>query len=91
MGTISIRFEDDFLHDMEKTMKNNRYSTKAEFIREAIREKMKDLEKEAALMRLEKVYGAGKKKGRKITDEMIHKAGDEAVKEIAKKLKVDLD
>jgi len=86
-----VRFEEGFLHDMEKVMKNNRYSTKTEFIREAVRDKIKDLEKEAALMRVEKMYGAGAKKGRKITDEMIHKAGEEAGREIAAKLGIKLE
>jgi Arc/MetJ-type ribon-helix-helix transcriptional regulator len=88
METISVRFEENFVHDMEKVMKGHRYATKTEFIREAVREKIKDLEKEEALLRLQKVYGAGAKKGRKITNEQIHKAGEEAFKEIAKKLGV---
>ncbi len=90
METISVRFEEDFVYDMEKVMKEHRYSTKTEFIREAVRDKIKDLEKEEALMRLEKAYGAGLAKGRKITDRDIHNAGEEAVREIAKKLGVEL-
>lgn len=46
--------------------------------------------KKAALQRLELAYGAGVKKGRKITDEDIHRAGEEAMKEIAKKFNVGL-
>ncbi len=88
METISVRFEDSFIHDMEKIMKEHRYSTKAEFIREAIREKMKDLETQEALFRLEHAYGAGSKKDRKITDEQIHEVREQAVREIAKKLGV---
>lgn len=91
METLSVRYEDDFIQDMEKVMKENRYATKAEFIREAIRDKMKDLETKAALMRLEAAYGAGKKKGRNITDEQIHKAKDEAFEELARKMGVSLD
>ena len=65
-------------------MKANRYSTKAEFIREAIRDKMSDLENKAALQRLEKVYGTGK--NRKITKKDINKAGEKAIKDISRKL-----
>ncbi len=90
MATISIRFEDDFIDDIERVMKGHNYSTKAEFIREAIRDKIKDLEKDKALQRLREAYGAGVKKGRKISDEDIHKAGEEAVKEIAQGLGVNL-
>lgn len=88
MDAISLKLDEDFSKDMEKIMKKHRYTTKTEFIREAIRDKIVDLEKQEALLRLEKVYGAGAKKGRTITDEDIHRAGEEAVRELAKKLGV---
>ncbi len=91
METISVKFEADFAEELEKVMKKNRYVTKTEFIREAVRDKMNELETKKALRRLELAYGAGKKKGRSITQEDIHRAGDEAVREIAKKLGVKLD
>lgn len=91
METISVRYEKSFIKAMEKIMKAFRYATKAEFIREAIRDKMRDLETRAALMRLEKAYGAGAYKKRKITDKDVHRAGEEAFEEIAKKLGVKLD
>ena len=91
MESVSLKLEDKFSQDIEKTMKRHRYTTKTEFIREAIRDKIRDLEKEEALLRLEKAYGAGAKKGRQITDEKLHRAGEEAVREIAKKLNVNLD
>lgn len=83
MEPITVRFEDSFLHDIEKVMKKHRYATKTEFIREAIREKIKELEKEEALARVRKLYGASK---RKTTDEELHKAGEKAVKEIEEEL-----
>lgn len=88
MEAVSLKLEDSFLDDIEETMKKHRYTTKTEFIREAIRDKIKELEKEEALFRLEKAYGAGLKKGRKITDGKIHKAGEEAFRELEKELKV---
>lgn len=80
--TISIRFEDTFLHDIETVMKEHRYSTKAEFIREAVRDKVKDLETEEALMRLEKLSGSSK---RVTTKEQMRKAKKEAFEELARK------
>ena len=64
MEIVSIKFEGSFLRTIEKAMKRYNYATKAEFVREAIRDKIKDLEKEEALIRLEKTYGAGANKGR---------------------------
>ena len=84
MEIVSVKFEEEFLKDIEKIMKKHRYATKAEFIRESIREKMKALEKEEALARVRRIYGASK---RKTTDEQLHKAGEEAFEELEKELK----
>lgn len=60
METISLKLEKTFLRDMEKTMKNHRYSTKTEFIREAIRDKLTNLEKEDMIQKLVKLKGSEK-------------------------------
>lgn len=84
MEAVSLKLEDTFLRDIERTMRRHRYTTKTEFIREAIRDKIIDLEKEEALLRARKLYGASK---RKTTDEQLHKAGEKAFKELEKELK----
>lgn len=65
-------------------MKKNRYTTKTEFIREAVRDKIRDLEKEELLYKVKKLYGSSKKK---TTDEELHRAGERAFKELEKELK----
>lgn len=84
MEAVSLKLEDAFLRDIKKSMKKHRYTTKTEFIREAIRDKIRDLEKEEALLRVEKLYGASK---RKTTDKELHKAGEKAFLELEKELK----
>ena len=84
MQAVSLKLENEFLRDIEKVMKKHRYTTKTEFIREAIRDKIKDLEKEKALMRLEKAYGASK---RKTTQAQLEKAKEKAFEDIAKQFK----
>lgn len=84
MEAVSLKLEDTFLKDIEKSMKKHRYTTKTEFIREAIRDKIRDLEKEEALLRLKRLYGASK---RKTTDDELHKAGEKAFEELEKELK----
>ena len=84
MEAVSLKLDDEFLHDIEKTMKKHRYTTKTEFIREAIRDKLKDLEKEELILRAKKLYGASK---RKTTDAQLHKAREEAFKELDRELK----
>ena len=81
MEAVSLKLEDHFLQDIEKTMKKYRYTTKTEFIREAIRDKIKDLEKEEVLMRLHKLHGSSK---RKTTDKQRREAGERAFKELEK-------
>tara|TARA_Y100000310_G_C20701621_1_gene830487 strand:- start:17 stop:295 length:279 start_codon:yes stop_codon:yes gene_type:complete len=89
MTTISIRFENRFLNDINKAMKSNRYSTKAEFIREAVRDKIDELEKKEALKRLEKSYGAGVSK-HKTTHSKLRKAKELAFKDLEEKFKQGL-
>jgi len=84
MEALSLKLEKTFLNDIEKVMRKHRYTTKTEFIREAIRDKIRDLEKEELLLRAKKIYGASKKK---TTDEELHKAGEKAFEELEKELR----
>ncbi len=79
MEAISLKLEETFLKDIEDVMKKHRYTTKTEFIREAIRDKIKELEKEDLLLKARKLYSASK---RKTTDEDLHKAREKAFKEL---------
>ena len=69
-------------------MKRYRYTTKTEFIREAIRDKIDDLETKAALKRLDEFYGASK---RKTTDEDLHRAREKVAREMAREMGIKLE
>ncbi len=71
MENVCVKFEENFLWDIERTMKNHRYSTKTEFIRETVREKVNELKKEELLRRAARMRGVSKLK---TTDEELHKA-----------------
>ncbi len=88
MEAISIKFEEEFLKTLEEVMKKHHYATKAEFIREAIREKFLNLEKQEQMMKVLKLYGAGKR--RQITDQELHKTREKVAREMAKELGVEL-
>jgi len=79
MEPITVKFDDDFIKDMEKIMGKHRYATKAEFIREAIRGKIKELEKEEELARVRRLYGASL---RKTTDVELQKVREEVSEEL---------
>ncbi len=49
MEQVCIRIEEGFLNAIERIMKKNRYATMTEFVREAIREKMRNLEEREIL------------------------------------------
>ena len=81
METVSLKLEHQFAQSVEKAIKKHHYTTKTEFIREAMRDKLKQLELEEARQRVYKMYGAS---NRKTTDEELHKAREEAFEELEK-------
>jgi len=82
METISIRLENEFAKILSKVIKNNMYSTKTEFIREAIRDKIKQIQKEELIKRVSLIAGSSKKK---TTDEDLHKAREKAFEQLERK------
>lgn len=91
MEATTVKFENEFSARIEKAMEKHHYATKAEFIREALREKLVNLEKQEYMMRAFKLCGAGQKKHKDITDEDLHKTRERVAREIAKELGVELD
>ena len=84
METISLKLGDGILREVDQTLKKNRYSTRTEFIRDAIREKLSDLEKDELLRQVAKLRGSSK---RRTTDDELHRAGEKAFDMIEEKLK----
>lgn len=62
MDMISLKMDEKMLKDMDNALKNNWYSTRTEFIREAIREKLSEIEREEAIKKLAAMRGAFKPK-----------------------------
>ena len=82
MENVSIKLEKDFLAVIERVMKRNRYTTKTEFIREALRDKIEELEEKEVLRNIDKVFGSSK---HKTTDKELHKARERLAKRYEKK------
>ena len=83
MENVSLKLESGFAKQINQAIKRNNYSTKTEFIREAIREKIKRLEKEELLMRIDKLFGSSK---HKTTDEDLHRAGERVFEQLERRL-----
>lgn len=93
MDHVSIQLDTAITRQIERDMKEFNYSTKTEFIRESIRDKLKQLseerEKKKAWQALYAARGIFKGQGKAKTDEEWHKwradNSEKLVKELAKK------
>lgn len=77
MESITIKVEEELAKEINKAMQPD-YSTKTEFIREAIRDKIKIIRNEKAIDELKKYFGKAKTKTsyeeeRKIREEIGNK------------------
>lgn len=81
METICIKIEDNLLGKITQDMKEHGYSTKTEFIREAIRKKLEEDERERLIKEFLKFRG---KAPRKTTDEERAKTREKAFLEMAR-------
>ena len=84
MESITIKVEKELSQEIEKAMKPD-YTTKTEFIREAIRDKIKRIRKEKAIDELKKYFGKSKVK---TTYEQERKIREEVGKKFAKKSEI---
>jgi len=84
MEIISLKMENEILKEIDAKLQRNRYSTRTEFIRDAIREKLSDLEKEELLREIAKLRGSSK---RKTSDRQLHEVGEKAFGILEKKFK----
>ena len=82
MEPVSVKFDERSLKNLGKIMQKFGYSTKTEFIREAVRDKIRDLEKEEALKKIHKLFGTSK---RRTTDAQLHEAREKLEKIYDKK------
>lgn len=67
--------EETLLHEIDRKLQIHRYSTRTEFIRDAIRDKLSYLDKEEVLRRIASLQGSSKKK---TSDEDLHAAREKA-------------
>lgn len=85
METISLKMESELLTEIDSKLKSNRYATRTEFIRDAIRDKLTSLEKQDAIKKLTNFKGSLKGKA-KISES---KAQELAFKKLARKFNLD--
>mgnify|MGYP001566377383 CR=1 FL=1 len=82
MEVISLKLEGNLLREIDAKLAKYRYSTRTEFIRDAIRRKLSELEKEQLLKAVAEIRGSSK---RKTTDKDLHIAREKAFRELERK------
>ena len=87
MESITIKIEDNLYEEMNKAM-NPYYSTKTEFVREAIRDKIKNIKKDQVLEDLKKYFGKAKTK---TSYKQSRKVRERVGRQIAKEAGIKLD
>lgn len=75
METISLKLEKGIMREIDRKLARNRYSTRTEFIRDAIREKLSDLERDEMLRELTSLKEFSR---RKTSDKSLHQAREKA-------------
>ncbi|MEK6848884.1 MAG: ribbon-helix-helix domain-containing protein [Nanoarchaeota archaeon] len=84
METISLKLDSSMKKAMSEVMRKFHYATQTEFVRQALRDKISQLEKENMLAHLKKMPLSS----RKTTDEELHKARENLSERLMKKLEV---
>lgn len=85
METISLKMEPELLKKIDINLKKNDYSTRTEFIREAIRNRLKELENEEIIRKLTELKGSLKGKAKMSYEQ----AREIAASNIIKKFKLN--
>jgi metal-responsive CopG/Arc/MetJ family transcriptional regulator len=80
MEIVSVKFQEDILKKMDDVIAKHNFNSRTEFLREAVRDKLSELEKEDLIQKFLSYRGSAKKK---TTDEENRKTGEEAFKELA--------
>ena len=87
MESVTIKVEDTMIKRMDQAMKTRSYSTKTEFIREAIRDKLESDEHELLIREFMKFRGKAKKN---TTYAENKKTREDVGRQIAKEYGIDI-
>ena len=84
MEMLSVKVERRLLKEIDGNLLKHRYTTRSEFVRDAIRDKLTELEKKKLLDHVDKIFGSS---NHKTTDEQLHKAREKAFEILESKFK----
>ena len=79
MQVLNIKIDEEIVKEIDEVLEKHRYSTRSEFVRDAIRQKLSDLEKEELLRKVTLLRGTSQ---RKTTDASLHEVREHLAKTI---------
>lgn len=88
METVTFKLHEKVLKNIDNILVPLHFSNRTEFIREAVREKLNQIETERFMKRLAMHKGTAKVR---VNDERLHEIRDEVAKEYAKKFGINLN
>jgi Arc/MetJ-type ribon-helix-helix transcriptional regulator len=88
METISLKMDKSLLTEIDTTIKKRRFSTRTEFIRSAIREKLDGMSREELIQAFLSLRGKGKPR---LSEEEFEKMRERSFYELAKEKSIKLD
>ena len=83
MDVVSVKFQEDVLGKIDKSISEHNFNSRTEFIREAVRDKLSSLDKEDLIKEFLKFQGKAHKK---TTPEQNKKTRNQVSKELLKEL-----
>lgn len=86
METVTLKLQKETSDEINRLSKRYHYGTKTEFIREAIRDKIKQLEAEKFMQKLARYKGSATVN---LNDEKLHKNREEIANRYLKKFNLD--
>ena len=84
MEMLNVKVERRLLKEIDRNLSKHRYTTRSEFVRDAVRNKLTELEKKELLKNVDKIFGSSK---HKTTDEQLHLAREKAFEILESKFK----
>lgn len=79
MEIVTVRFQEDILQKIDESIAMHNFNSRTEFIREAVRKELADLDREKLIKEFLSYRGKAKVK---VSDEQIRKAKEEVSKEL---------
>ncbi|HLC98910.1 MAG TPA: ribbon-helix-helix domain-containing protein [Candidatus Nanoarchaeia archaeon] len=88
MEAVCVKLDKRILKTVDKSIREHNYSTRTDFIREAIRDKLRDLQKDRFMKEIERFKGSAKVK---VSDERLEEIREKVGRDYAKKFGIKLD